>query len=84
MSRVEMYSFEGCKYCVMAKDLLTEYGVVAQEHNVRDKEVFAAMKLRVNSNSVPQIFVDNQLVGGYTQLLALHNANKLRTILKTD
>jgi len=79
MSRVEIYTKRWCGFCHMAKNLLARVGLVFQEHDVtsdpgREQE----MRERSGRRTVPQIFIDGQPVGGYTELRELHEAGRLR------
>lgn len=67
-----VYSKDNCPYCVKAKHLLEKHGIVYTELNAVDhlqdlvKLVESAGKPR--PQSVPQIFLDDEYIGGYDQL----------------
>lgn len=83
MAKVLIYSKDHCPYCVRAKDLFTRKGVAFEEILLDDKpEEFAALKQRTGMMTVPQIFIDDQLIGGYTDLAALDRDQKLDPLLK--
>lgn len=82
MANVIVYSSAHCPYCVMAKQLLERKGVAFQEIRVdlepaKREEMMHKSKQR----TVPQIFINDQAVGGYTDLLAIDRANKLDQML---
>ncbi len=82
MAKVIVYSSAHCPYCVMAKQLLERKGVAFQEVRVdlepaRREEMMQKSQRR----TVPQIFINDQAVGGYTDLLAIDRANKLDQML---
>ncbi|HET8807443.1 MAG: glutaredoxin 3 [Methylophaga sp.] len=82
MANVIVYSSAHCPYCVMAKQLLERKGVAFQEIRVdlepaKREEMMQKSKQR----TVPQIFINDQAVGGYTDLLAIDRANKLDQML---
>jgi len=82
MAKVEVYSTAQCPYCVMAKQLLERKGVAYQEIRVdKDPAKRQEMMTKSRQRTVPQIFIDEQSVGGYTDLLALDRAKKLDTLL---
>jgi len=58
-----------CPYCDQAKALLTSKGIVFEEKKIGDgyskEELLEAVP---NARSVPQIFLDGELVGGFTEL----------------
>lgn len=82
MTDVIVYSSAHCPYCVMAKQLLERKGVAYKEIRVdlepaKREEMMQKSKQR----TVPQIFINDQAVGGYTDLLAIDRANKLDQML---
>ncbi len=84
--KIELYSSRFCGYCVMAQRLLdskdAEYTVyhVDTEDGRREE-----MQLRSNGQrSVPQIFINYQHVGGYTELAQLDREGKLEPLLSTS
>jgi glutaredoxin 3 len=82
MAKVIVYSSAHCPYCVMAKQLLERKGVAFQEVRV-DLEPAKREEMMQKSQrrTVPQIFINDQAVGGYTDLLAIDRANKLDQML---
>jgi len=73
MARVTVYTTQVCPYCVQAKRLLGERSIpydeidVSADAAVRDEMIQRAGGKR----TVPQIFIDGEHVGGYTELRAL-------------
>ena len=84
MANVEIYTTQVCPYCVRAKDLLKRKGVTPVEIRVdMDDAARDLMLQRANGRrTVPQIFIDNQHVGGCDDLYALESAGKLDEMLK--
>lgn len=84
MSKVVIYTSNTCPYCVQAKRLLDKKGVPYEEINIsRDDSVRDDMIKRANGRrTVPQIFIDNQHVGGSDDLHALERAGKLDALLE--
>ena len=64
-----VWSKNQCPYCVQAKALLESRGIEYEERNINDgwdrEDLLAAVP---GARSVPQIFLDNELVGGFTEL----------------
>ena len=64
-----VWSKDQCPYCVQAKALLESRGIEYEERNINngwDKEdLLAAVP---GARTVPQIFLDDELVGGFTEL----------------
>ena len=58
-----------CPYCDQAKALLTKKGIEFEEKKIGDgytkEELLEAVP---NARTVPQIFLDGQLIGGFTEL----------------
>lgn len=83
MTQVTIYTSAWCPYCIRAKQLLTNKGVDFQEINVDgDPTIRADMKEKAGGkNSVPQIWINNQHIGGCDDLIALEQAGKLDTLL---
>ena len=85
MSKVEIYSSAYCPYCVRAKALLVQKAVEFTEYEVdRQPELRVVMMDRSKRTSVPQIFINDQHIGGCDELFALEASKKLDEILKTN
>jgi glutaredoxin len=58
-----------CPYCDQAKALLEQQGIEFEERKIGDgftkEELLQAVP---NARTVPQILIDNQLIGGFTDL----------------
>ena len=58
-----------CPYCDQAKALLTQKGISFEERKIGDgyskEELLEAIP---TARTVPQIFIDDQLIGGFTEL----------------
>lgn len=84
MTKIEIYSTEVCPYCVRAKELLKRKGasfeeiLVDHDEALRNKMVERAGGRR----SVPQIFINDQHIGGCDDLYALDRDGKLDELLK--
>lgn len=66
-----VWSKDACPYCVQAKTLLTQKGIEFEERKIGDgwskEDLLEAVP---GARSVPQIFLDGELVGGFTELRA--------------
>ena len=84
MPKIEVYSTAVCPYCVAAKNLLKARGLEWTEVRVdRDAEQRHAMLARSGGRrTVPQIFVNDQHVGGYDELVAADRSGKLKQLLE--
>ena len=82
MAQVVIYSTAVCPYCVNAKKLLTEKGVSYEEIRVdREPQLFQVMMEKSKQRTVPQIWIDDYHVGGFTDLWALDKSGKLDSLL---
>jgi glutaredoxin 3 len=84
MAKVEIYTTMLCGYCSRAKKLLKARGAEFTEVDVMaDAQLRQEMRKRAGGRtSVPQIFIDDQHIGGCDDLYALDQAGKLQPLLK--
>lgn len=83
MARIVMYATAVCPFCIRAEQLLQRKGVTAIE-KIRidlDPEQRDAMMARTGRRTVPQIFIDDQHIGGCDELYALDRAGGLDPLL---
>lgn len=83
MAKVEVYTTEYCPYCVRAKALLTRKGVAFEEIDVTDDPTLRAkmVELAGGRRTVPEIFINGKIVGGYDELRALEERGALDALL---
>lgn len=82
MAKVLIYSKTYCPYCDRAKSLFKSKGINYEEIMLDDKDdEFTALKQKTGMMTVPQIFIGDKLVGGYTDLAALEREGKLDPML---
>jgi len=68
--KVEIYSKSNCTYCVMAANFFDSKGINYKVYSADDPKIFKEMLERnPQARTVPQIFIDDELVGGYTDLI---------------
>ena len=71
---VEIYSKSNCSFCDKAKYYFDQNSITYQEHNVEIPETFKILLERnPNARTMPQIFIDDKLIGGYTDLMDFVN-----------
>ncbi|BAZ03582.1 glutaredoxin 3 [Calothrix sp. NIES-3974] len=82
-SRVEIYTWSSCPFCIRAKNLLKRKGVDFIEYGIDgDEEARNAMAIRANGRrSLPQIFINDVHVGGCDDIYALDAQGKLDMML---
>ncbi|OGO94574.1 MAG: glutaredoxin 3 [Coxiella sp. RIFCSPHIGHO2_12_FULL_42_15] len=84
MVKVIVYSAEHCPYCDQAKRLLQKKGVNFEEIRVDlDEKKRAEMMEKSGRRTVPQIFINDQSIGGFDELWALEQQGKLDPLLKS-
>jgi glutaredoxin 3 len=84
MAKVIMYTKEPCPYCRLAKELLNAKQVAFEEIRVdHDPAELEKMMRLSNRRTVPQIFINDQSIGGYDDLAALHKSGKLDALLNS-
>jgi glutaredoxin 3 len=81
MARITMYTTAWCGYCVRAKALLEGRGLAYEEIRMDDDPAFRAKLLeRTGRWTVPQILIDGNPIGGYSELWQLDRAGELDEI----
>ena len=82
--KVLIYSSRLCPYCRMAERLLEQKGIQAEKVMVDESPARREeMTRRAGRTSVPQIFIGETHVGGYTELAGLERAGQLDALLKS-
>lgn len=83
MAKIEMYSWSHCPFCIKAKRLLEEKGVEYTDYDITgDAAARTKMIERTGGpKSVPQIFIDDNLIGGCDDIHALDKQGKLDAML---
>ncbi len=83
MAKIKIYSKTTCPACVMAKELLTKKGASFEEVILDDKtEELQELIAKTGMRTVPQIFINDELIGGCSDLMDLDKQNKLDPILQ--
>ena len=66
-----VWSKDACPFCVQAKALLEARGIEFEERNVsQDWTREQLLEAVPNARTLPQIFLDDQHIGGFTDLRA--------------
>jgi glutaredoxin len=69
MIKAIVWSKENCPYCLQAKALLESKGIEFEERNVQTdwtrEQLLAAVP---TARTLPQIFLDDNYIGGFTEL----------------
>ena len=82
-ANVEIYTWQTCPYCIRAKMLLWWKGVNFTEYKIDGDEIAREdMAIRANNRrSLPQIFINNQHIGGCDDLYRLDRKGQLDDLL---
>jgi len=83
VANVEVYSTQYCPFCVRAKALLTNKGVAFNEIDVTSNPALREkmVELAGGRRTVPEIFINGKIIGGYDELRALEMAGELDALL---
>jgi glutaredoxin 3 len=83
MVRVKMYTTAYCPYCNNAERLLNNKGIKNIDKIRVDLEpaLRAEMMEKTGRRTVPQIYIDDQHIGGFDELRALDLAGALEPLL---
>jgi glutaredoxin 3 len=65
-----VWSKDGCGHCVAAKSLLESKGIAYEERNIQAGNWTREQLLEVvpTARSLPQIFLNEEYIGGFTEL----------------
>ena len=78
MANITIYSKQGCAYCANAKRLLTARGFDFEEVDItNDPALEAKLIEQTGQRTVPQIFVEDEFVGGFVELARLVSKGEL-------
>ena len=83
MPKIEVYSTAVCPYCVAAKNLLKARGLEWTEMRVDTDQAQRETMLKRSggARTVPQIFINDQYVGGFDELAAADRSGQLKALL---
>ncbi len=83
MVKVEIYTWQTCPFCIRAKSLLDKKNINYEEYSIDgdQKARLAMIERTMGRSSVPQIFINNQGIGGCDDLYELEETNQLDELL---
>ena len=84
MINITIYTGPMCNYCEAAKKLLSRNNAVFNEIDISkvDGAMDEMIKKANGKRTIPQIFFNDQHIGGYDEVRALEKENKLQDLLK--
>jgi len=82
-NKIIVYTSDNCSFCTQAKKLLQSKGLNFDEFNIqRDENSRSEMLEKSNGmRTVPQIFINDTHVGGYSELSAIVASGDLNNLL---
>lgn len=84
-ANVEIYTWSRCPFCIRAKDLLNQKGIEFTEYCI-DGDEGARAKMAQRSHgrrSLPQIFINDEHIGGCDDIHLLDAQGKLDSLLNS-
>ena len=83
VAKVEIYTTTYCPFCTRAKSLLKSKNIAFVEIDVTEDDALRAKMIELSGGrrSVPEIFINGKIIGGFDELKALHDAGKLDGLL---
>ncbi len=82
MRQVVIYTTEPCSFCARVKGLLKARGVEYAEINLsRDPDGRVELAQRTGMMTFPQVIVDGELLGGFTEVQAAAESGRLDELL---
>jgi glutaredoxin 3 len=83
VAKVEVYSTSYCPYCMRAKALLRSKGIEFEEIDVTDDPDLRAQMVELSGGrrTVPEIFINGEIIGGCDELYALEETGELDELL---
>ena len=84
MKKITIYTRPLCNYCDAAKRLFSRNNIKYQEIDISSKEGLMEEMIKKSNGrrTIPQIFFDDQHIGGYDEVRTLEKENKLKDLLK--
>lgn len=85
VATVQIYTTTYCPYCVRAKALLARKGVHFEEIDVTDDPALREKMVRLagGRRTVPEIFINGKIIGGFEELRALDDSGELDAMLSS-
>ena len=84
MKNIIMYTGPMCNFCDAAKRLFSRNNIKYEEIDITSKDGLRDEMIKKSNGrrTIPQIFFDDQHIGGYDEVRGLEKENKLQDLLK--
>ena len=77
-----IYTTNWCAYCVATKKIFKEMKLKYKEVNIENENISREKMCELTGGySIPQIIINNKCIGGYQDLIRLHQNNQLKELL---
>jgi glutaredoxin 3 len=77
MPHVKIYTTDYCPFCRAAKNLLNTKEIEYEEIRIENFAEKDALVVKTGHPTVPQIFIDDEFVGGFEELRILEESGEL-------
>lgn len=74
--RIIVIGKSDCKWCTYSKEVLTELHLSFTYIPIDDKDARDTIKASANMKTVPIIYIDKELIGGYNDLVSILSDKK--------
>lgn len=82
MSQVTVYTTDPCSFCARVKGMLKSHGVEFSEINLaKDPAGRVELAQRTGMMTFPQVIVDGELLGGFSEVQAAADSGRLDELL---
>jgi glutaredoxin 3 len=83
VAKVQIYTTGYCPFCVRAKKLLKNKGIPFEEIDVTDDDELRERMVELSGGrrTVPEIFINGKIIGGFDELKALNDGGQLDPLL---
>lgn len=83
MKEIKIFSKSYCPFCQRAIELLKNKSIDFEVIDItEDEERMTNLSHETNCDTVPQIFIDNEFIGGCDELMALEESGDLDRLMK--
>lgn len=86
MAKIKIYTTEYCPYCKKAKNLLVSKNAEFEEIDITNDPDMRIKLIEITGGrkTVPQIFINDEHIGGYTDLEKLNLSGSLDLLLNKN
>lgn len=82
MAEVVVFSKVPCPYCVQVKRLLDARGIPFEEIDLTgDVQAISDLSAKTGMFTLPQVFVDGELIGGFTETAEADRSGRLKELV---